>query len=331
MSWSKCSCTVKVMVGVAIVFLWSIVSRGAFAEDSYPSRPVHIVVPYPPGGTTDYAARLIAQKLMALTGEGFVVDNKPGATGSIGAMHVLNAAHDGYTLLMDDTTFAILPNLFTELSWNPKTDFRSVSLVASTPVVLIVPKDSPYRTLEQLVDDVHARPSNFAYATGGYGGATQLAFAVFAQQAKLDMTPIPYKGAGESIIGMIRGDTIAMIAAVPSVISQLVAGKVRALAVSGASRITRLPDVPTFAEAGLPSYDVRYWFGLSAPAGTPDAVITKLNTLIGIAGQDVTLQAKLASVGASPEAPGPQRFDDLLSRELERWAAASRAAGIKPN
>ncbi|OZI32084.1 hypothetical protein CAL29_30075 [Bordetella genomosp. 10] len=316
---------------LALLFGLLAVQPAAHAKGEFPSQPVRIVVPYPAGGTTDFAARLIAEQLTRRSGQSFIVENKPGATGSIGAMDVLNARHDGYTLLMNDTSFAIVPSLSKSLKWHPKTDFIPISTVAISPVVFVVAADSPFHTLQDFIAAAKAKPGALEYGAGGYGGSTHLAFEVFNDQAGIKVQDIPYKGAGESLVGLMGGSVKAMIAAAPSLLGQIKSGKIRALAVSGPKRLPVLPDVPTFAEAGLPSYDVEYWFGLVAPKNTPPQVVARLHELLTQSLADPRTQESLQNVGAFPGGISSKDFAALIASEIDRWSKVAKEAGIQPN
>ena len=316
----------------ARVALWvgAVLCAGTVSAQSYPTKPVRVVVPYPPGGTTDLAARLLSERLGKSLGQGFVVDNKAGGTGMIGANEVLRQPADGYTLLVNDTSFAIQPSVQAQLKYKLTEDFVPVTTIASTPVALVVAANSPYKTLPEFIAAAKAKPGALEYGAGGYGGSTHLAFAVFNEQAGVDITNIPYKGAGEAMIGLLSGSVKALIAAAPSVATQLKSGKVRALAITGDQRLPLLPDVPTFAEAGLPGFKVMFWFGLVAPKGTPQPVIQKLYESSVKAINEPSFKQSLELQGALPGGIPPAQFKSLMEQELKTWSAAAHKAGVKP-
>lgn len=303
---------------------------GAFAQASWPDKPVRIVVPYAPGGTTDYAARQIAAKLSEATKKTFYVENKPGASGTIGTAFVAKSAPDGYTLLANDTTYSMLPSLFAKLPWDYDKDIVPVTTIAQTPVVLIVGASSPYKSLSDLIGHAQKNPDKLNFGSGGSGSSTHLAAEVFKKEAKAPIMHVPYKGAGEAMLGLISNQVDLLVTASPTAVPQIKGGKVRALAVTGEQRLASLPDVPTFKEAGLPSYGVNNWFGLAAPKGTPKDVIAKLHALVAKALEDKGLRDQFAQQGAQPGGISPEQFSDLMRRDAAMWRAAAADAKIKP-
>jgi tripartite-type tricarboxylate transporter receptor subunit TctC len=303
---------------------------GAIAQTAWPDKPVRIVVPYAPGGTTDYAARQIAAKLSEQTKKTFYVENKPGASGTIGTSFVAKASPDGYTLLANDTTYSVLPSLFARLPWDYDNDIVPVTTIAQTPVVLIVGASSPYKTLSDLIGHAQKNPDKLNFGSGGSGSSTHLAAEVFTKEAKASITHVPYKGAGEAMLGLISNQVDLLVTASPTAVPQVKGGKVRALAVTGEQRLSSLPDVPTFKEAGLPSYGVNNWFGLATPKGTPKDVIAKLHGLVGKALEEKSLRDQFAQQGAQPGGIPPEQFSELIRRDAAMWRAAAKDAKIKP-
>nr|WP_306437443.1 tripartite tricarboxylate transporter substrate binding protein [Cupriavidus neocaledonicus] len=298
--------------------------------EPWPAKPVRIVVPYSAGGTTDFVARQIAQKLTESTGKSFFVENKPGASGTIGTMQVARAAPDGYTLLANDTTYTMLPSLFKALPWDHEHDLEPVTTIAQTPVTLIVPAGSPFRTLQQLIGFARQHPGKLNFGSGGAGSSTHLSAEVFEQRAGASLTHIPYKGAGEALMGLISGNVDLLITATPTAIPQVKGGKARALAVTGASRVPGLPDVPTFAEAGLPDYKVTNWFGLAAPKGTPPELIRTLQGAVQKSVQGADFRERLAGMGAKPGGMPPADFAKLIRQDTVTWTQVAKAANVKP-
>ena len=302
----------------------------AQAQAAWPEKPVRIVVPYAPGGTTDYAARQIAQKLTEQTRQSFFVENKAGASGTIGTDLVAKSAPDGTTLLTNDTTYAMLPSLFARLPWDHANGLVPVTTIAQTPVVLVVGANSPFKTLQELVGHAQKHPAQLNFGSGGAGSSTHLAAELFKREGKVFITHIPYKGAGDAMLGVMSGQVDLLITASPTAIPQVKGGKVRALAVTGDKRLAGLPDVPTFKEAGLPSYTVTNWFGLAAPKGTPPEVVARLQGEVKKALADPALRDRFAQQGALPGGMAPADFASFIRQETLVWGAVARIAGVKP-
>ena len=301
-----------------------------YAQANYPEKPVRIVVPYAPGGTTDYAARQIAQKLTEQTKQSFFVENKTGASGTIGTDLVAKAAPDGYTLLTNDTTYAMLPSLFAKLPWDHANGLVPVTTIAQTPVVLVVGAGSPFKTLQDLVAYAQKNPAKLNFGSGGAGSSTHLSAELFKKEGKLFITHIPYKGAGDAMLGVMSGQVDLLITASPTAIAQLKGGKIRALAITGDKRLASLPEVPTFKEAGLRGYTVTNWFGLAAPRGTPPAVVNRLQAEVKKALDDAGLRERFAQQGAQPGGLAPADFARFIQQETLMWGVVAKIAGVKP-
>jgi tripartite-type tricarboxylate transporter receptor subunit TctC len=300
-----------------------------YAQASYPEKPVRIVVPYAAGGTTDYAARQIAQKLTEQTKQSFFVENKTGASGTIATDLVAKAAPDGYTLLTNDTTYAMLPSLFAKLPWDHANGLVPVTTIAQTPVVLVVGAGSPFKTLQDLVTYAQKNPAKLNFGSGGAGSSTHLSAELFKKEGKLFITHIPYKGAGDAMLGVMSGQVDLLITASPTAIAQLKGGKIRALAITGDKRLASLPEVPTFKEAGLSGYTVTNWFGLAAPKGTPPAVVNRLQAEVKKALDDAGLRERFAQQGALPGGISSGDFAAFIKQETVVWGNISKLAGVK--
>ena len=302
---------------------------GVAAAQPYPSRPVRIVVGFQAGGGTDIAARVIAQKLADALGVTFIVDNRPGAAGNIGADIVAKSNADGYTILMANSTIAI-PSLSVKLPFNVKKDFAPVSNIALGPSVLLVNPSLPVTDVKGLVALAKAKPRTLIYGSGGLGNVTHLAMELLVSMTGIEMTHIPYKGAAPSVVGLLSGEVQLLFAGIPGVLAQISAGKVRALGVSISQRSPALPNVPTIAEAGLPGYYAASWYGLMVPAGTPDSTIDILAKQIGTIMRVPEVKEKMLAQGFEPVGDTPAQFGKFISEEILRWEQVVKRAGIKP-
>jgi tripartite-type tricarboxylate transporter receptor subunit TctC len=302
---------------------------GVAAAQPYPSRPVRIVVGFQAGGGTDIAARVIAQKLADALDATFIVDNRPGAAGNIGADIVAKSNADGYTILMANSTIAI-PSLSVKLPFNVKNDFAPVSNIALGPSVLLVNPSLPVTDVKGLVALAKAKPRTLIYGSGGVGNVTHLAMELLMSMTGIEMTHIPYKGAAPSVVGLLSGEVQLLFAGIPGVLAQISAGKVRALGVSISQRSPALPNVPTIAEAGLPGYYAASWYGLMVPAGTPNSSIDILAKQIGTIMRVPEVKEKMLAQGFEPVGDTPAQFGKFISEEILRWEQVVKRAGIKP-
>jgi tripartite-type tricarboxylate transporter receptor subunit TctC len=302
----------------------------AMGQGAWPSQAVKIVVPYSPGGTVDFSARLIGQKLGDNLGKAFIVENKTGASGTIGAQSVATARPDGYTVLANDTSYAMLPSLFAKLPWDHASAFVPVTTILTTPVVLVVPAGSSFRTAKELLEYARKNPGKLNFGSGGMGSSTHLNAEMLRKEAKIEITHVPYKGAGEAMTGVMSGSVDMLVTASPTAMGQLKGGKIWALAVSGAQRSPAFPDVPTFAEVGLPGYTVTNWFGLAVPKGTPKEVVAKMHAEVVKALGDAGVKERIAQQGAEPGGMAPEEFARFIADETRRWGELAKAAGVKP-
>ena len=303
--------------------------EAASAQDAYPSRPVRIVVAYPPGGAVDTIARKVAQKLSEQMGQQFVVENKAGASGTMGAREVARSEPDGYSLLAIDNSYAMLPYVFAKLPWDHASDLVPITVSAFSPIMVVVDEESRFTDLKGLLDDARQNPETLTYATGGNGSATHFAAEAFQQAANVKLYHVPYKGAGDAVVGVMSGDVDLITASPPSVMGNIRGGQMRALAISGTERVSALPDVPTFAEAGLPQYSVLNWSGLAAPKGTPPEIIRKLQEGVAKALAEPDVKEFLASQGAEPGGMTPEAFAQLMQEETDRWREVAAKAGFE--
>ncbi|HVL37460.1 MAG TPA: tripartite tricarboxylate transporter substrate binding protein [Burkholderiales bacterium] len=303
---------------------------GAAVAQPYPAKPIHLVVPFPPGGPTDIVGRMVAQKISEGVGQPVVVENRPGAGGTVGSTAVAKAAPDGYTLLYGSTsTLAIAPSLYKAIAYDPRKSFTPISLVSSGPIVVAVNEKVPAKTLKEFVELARKSPGKFAYGSGGNGTPPHLAGELFKAVAGVDLLHVPYKGGAAAITDLAGGQVQAIFEGQVGLIPHLQSGRARALAITGKQRNPALPDVPTFIEAGLPQYDAHFWSGLVAPAGTPEEAIGLLNRVLVKALGTPEVRETLARQGLDPAGTSPQEFGRFIGTEIERWAHVVKVSGAR--
>ena len=299
---------------------------------TYPTKAVRMLVGYPPGGTADQVGRLMAQKYSELWGQPVVVDNRGGASGNIAADSVAKAAPDGYTLMMGfDGTMVINPSVYPKLSFDPLRDFAAISRVADAPVAIASYPGFAAKTCTEMVALARSKPGALSYASVGSGSTGHLAAELMMEQARLQMVHVPYRGGGPATIDVMGGQVPLLFATLGTVAQQVRNGKLRLLAVTSAKRNSAFPDVPTVAECGFPGFDVVSWFGLVAPAGTPQHIVAKLHAdaLKILAMLDV--QERLAGMGAVGAGNTPREFSEQMASEIGRWRKLVNSVGIKPD
>lgn len=315
---------------------WAVLSLGVVAlvppalGQTWPTKPIRVVVPFPPGGGTDIIAREIVSRVASNTGWTLLVENRPGAGGNLGVDAVAKAPRDGYSIVLGQTSnLAINATLYPKLPYDPAKDLAPVALVASAPLVFAVASDSPYKTLADLVAAARAKPGALNFASPGNGTVAHLASEMFQKTAGVKFTHVPYKGAAQGVTDLIGGQVQWYASSIPTLIGQIRNGKLRALAVTSLKRVDDLPNVPTVSEAGYKAFEAASWFGFAAPAGTPKEVIDKLNAEINKALRDKTSQQKLADQGADVLGGTPEQFGQLIKTEITRWAVVVRESGSK--
>jgi len=307
---------------------WSLlaVAPAAGAQD-WPTRPIRMVVPYPPGGPTDIVARVVGQKLSERLGQTVVVDNRPGAGGNIGADAVAKAAPDGYTMLVATTAHAINMTLFSKPGYNTRTDFAPVSMLTSGPLVLVTAPSTPAGSVAELVAMARANPGKVTFASSGNGQSTHLAAELFDSMAGVRMTHVPYKGSAPALTDVMAGQATVMFDTMLSAMPFVRDGKLRALAITGATRSPAAPDVPTMAQAGLPGDEATAWNALLVPAGTPAAVQSRLSeALKAVLNQD-DVRARFASQGFAATWTSPADTGQFIAREIDKWGKVVKASG----
>jgi len=313
----------------AAAALWMTCSLPAHAQTpTWPSKPISLIVTYPPGGGADAMARLVAPKMADLLGQNVVVENRPGASGQIGASAVAKAAPDGHTLMLDASSFAVNPALFPKLPYDSLKAFKPVGVLALFPNVVLVNAQVPAKNIAELITLAKSRKDAVAYASSGNGSAQHLAGALFESAAKVDMVHIPYKGGGPALNDVIGGQVPLFFGNLASTLQHVQAGKLRALAVTSAKRANALPDVPTLAEAGLVGSEIYEWNAIFAPAGTPDAVVDKLSDALIKAMDHPEVKARLAQLGGDVQKGGPKAAQEFIQAQMALWARVVKAKGI---
>jgi len=306
----------------------------AFAAlgQSYPSRPVRIVVPLSPGGFADTPARMLAPRLSEQLGRQFFVENRPGAGSTIGADFVAKSAPDGYTLLLTGTPHVISAHLYKKLAYDSLKDFTHIALVASGPYALVVnPQQLPVSTVRELIAIARAQPGRIDYASSGNGSAQHLVSALFNSMAGIELNHVPYKGSAPAMQDLLGGQVKVSFAGVPNVLAHVRSGRLRALAVSTPQRWSELPDVPTVAEAGVPGYEATLWLNISGPAGMPAEIVQRLNAEIAKALRDPELQGNFRAAGVEATSMGPQELSAFMRTEYEKWGRVVRETGATVN
>ena len=301
---------------------------GVAQAQTYPAKTVRIIVPFAPGGGSDFIARAIAPPLSKAMGQQFVIDNRPGAGSTLGSEIALKSPPDGYTLLLISGSYTTSPSLYKNLKYDTLNDMASVVQTENGPYVISVHPSLPAKDVKQLVAIAKSKPTQLNYASTGNGGITHLASELFALRTGIKITHIPYKGTGPGVINTIAGETQMMVAAVSAVIGHIGNGRLRGLAVSSPKRLSALPDTPTVMEAGY-NYQVNNWHGVIAPKGTPKAIIDRLNSEINKAIKDPDFAKRIALDGLEPAGGTPEAFEALLKREVSEWAEVVKTANVK--
>jgi tripartite-type tricarboxylate transporter receptor subunit TctC len=299
----------------------------AVAQAAFPERPITLVVSYAPGGGADAAARLLATRMGARLGTSIIVDNRPGASGTIGASQVAKARADGYTVLYDATPFSINPHLFAKLPY-ARSALQPLSLVLLMPNVVVVKADSPVRSVADLAARAKAQPGKINFASGGSGTVQRLAAELFRQRLDLDMVHVPYKSGGPAIADVMGGQVDFMFGTMAATYPLVTGGKLRALAVAAPQRSARLPDVPTVSETVIPGYEAYEWNGIFLPTGTPEPVATRLHQALSEVLQEAEVRQRLSDLGAQPMGTTPAEFAAFLQKEDAKWGEVVRKGAI---
>ncbi|MBA2961873.1 MULTISPECIES: Bug family tripartite tricarboxylate transporter substrate binding protein [Ramlibacter] len=306
----------------------SLTTTVALAQ-AWPAKPIRLIVPFPAGGGTDIITREVANKI-AGPGYTFIVDNKPGTGGNIGVDAAAKSAPDGYTLVMGQTSnLAINPTLYAKLPYNPLKDLTPISLVASSPLVIVTAADSPYKTLADVVKAAKEKPGSINFATSGNGTVAHLAAESFQKVAGIKLTHIPYKGAAQGATDVISGQVQLYVSSIPTLLGHIKSGKMRPIAVTSAKRADDVPQVPTIAESGYKGFEAVTWFGILGPANLPKDVVARLNADINKALKDPELEKKLGAQGADIAGSTPEQFAKLIHDDAARWGQIVKESGAK--
>jgi tripartite-type tricarboxylate transporter receptor subunit TctC len=315
---------------LALALAACIAPAAALAQDAYPAKPIRLVVPFPPAGGTDVLSRALAQSITNNTKWTFIIDNKPGAGGNIGLEAAARSAPDGYTIAMGQTAnLAVNPALYSSMPFDPLRDFAPVALLSSQPLILVVASNSPYRTLQELVDAAKANPGRINMASSSNGTIGHIGGELFQRRAGIRMTHVPYKGAGPVVADLLGGNVDCFFGNTQAVGGLVTSGRLRPLAVTSPQRLGNFPNVPTVAESGYPGFEAATWSGLVAPAGTPKAVVDRLNAEANRALDNAEMKQKLYEDGSTPLGGTPAQFAAFIRSEHAKWGAAVREAGIK--
>ncbi|MBY0269907.1 MAG: tripartite tricarboxylate transporter substrate binding protein [Burkholderiales bacterium] len=313
---------------IALLLLVSAASQVMAAD--YPTKPVRFIVAFPPGSATDIVGRLYTQKWTEMWGQQVIADNRPGAGGSIAAAIATRATPDGYTLLMHSSGHTVNPSLYAKLPFDTLKDFVDIGPLAQQPNVMVTNPGTPYNTVQDVIKAATAKPGTLNFASAGVGSGTHLNLEKLKLMAKINMNHVPYKGSAEALADVLGNRVDFYFAPISTTLTHVQGGRVRAIAVSTIKRSSILPNVPTIAESGVPGFDFSLWFGIWAPTGVPQPIITKIANSIKQAGGDPAIKARLAALGNEPMEMTPQQFAKFVRSEIEVGATVLKAAGIKP-
>jgi len=313
---------------VAFLLIASLIVSPCPAQD-YPDKPVRIVVPFAPGGATDVLARLVGQKLGERWAQPVFVENRPGAGGNIGADQIAKSVPDGYSLLLGGVPHAISASLYSKLPYDLARDLTPIAEIASFPSVIVLHPSLPAHSVKELIALARAKPGQLSFGSAGNGSPNHLALELFDTMAGVSMTHVPYKGSGQLIGDLLAGQVQLASMGTPVALPNVQSGKLRAIAVTGATRSSLLPEVPTVSEAGLPGFEVTSWYGVFGPAGLPAHIVVKLNSGIGTAVTAPDVRERLAALGAEPSVKAPDEFGRYVRREITKWAKVVKDSGAK--
>jgi tripartite-type tricarboxylate transporter receptor subunit TctC len=312
-----------------LALLLSAVVLTAAAQETYPSRPLRFILPFPPGGGTDILGRVIAERLAANLGQPVVIENRGGAGGNVGAEAAARSSPDGYTIVLAAPSLAISPSLYSKLNYDPVKDFAPVSLVATVPNVMVTHPSVPAQTLQEFIALVRSRPGGMNFGSGGSGTSNHLAGELFNIVTGTRLVHVPYKGVNLAMNDVLSGQIHVVVIGVPAAAPHIKAGRLRALALIAPQRAAALPEVPTIAEAGLPDFEVTTWYGVLAPAGTPRPIVARLNAELVKIMHAPDTRERLAAMATDPRTSTPEEFAAYLKQEIAKWGEVVRKANLK--
>jgi tripartite-type tricarboxylate transporter receptor subunit TctC len=299
------------------------------AAQTYPNRPIRLIIGYPPGGPTDIVGRTLAQKLGDMLGQNVLVDNRAGASGIVGNEIASKAAPDGYTLLVAPSTVTIQHTLYAKLPYDVTRDFTPVALVAGAPLLLVIHPSVPVKTVKELIAFARARPGQLNYASPGSGSANHLSGEMLKSMTGMQVTHVPYKGGAPAEVDLLGGHVTYMFNTIASALPHVRSGRLRALGVSSARRSHAAPEIPTIAEAGVPGFESGTWYGIVGPAGLPSSIVVRLNAEINKALETPDMKERMASLGLDPMGGTPERFSEFMRQEIVKWAKVVKESGAR--
>jgi tripartite-type tricarboxylate transporter receptor subunit TctC len=318
------------LAAAAVVGITALGCAANVAAQQYPNKPIRMVVPFPPGGGNDAIGRLVAQKMSEGLGQAIVVDNRPGAGTTLGTALAAKAPADGYTILLSSvTSHALAPHLYEKPGYNATRDFSGISMLATTPYILTTGATQPYRSVQEIVTAAKAKPDGLSFASGGIGSNTHLSGAIFEELTGTKLLHVPYKGSAPAITDLLGNVVTMMFDTATAATQHVLSGKLRALAVTGNRRLPDLPNVPTFAEAGVQNFNASSWYSIHVPAGTPAPIIARLNAEVIRVVNLPDVRAKLLAIGAEPVTGTPDQLDAFVRTEFSQWGQLIKKLGVK--
>lgn len=320
----------KVGLCAAVLILASSFGLMPANAQTYPQRPITLVIPFAPGGSTSIVGRIIADKMAQLLGEGIVVDNRPGAGGTVGTKYVAKSEPDGYTLLLGYTgTLAIGPSLYKDAGYDPRKDFQPIGMIGNAPSAVVVHPSFPVKSIAELIAYAKANPGKVNFGSAGVGSVNHITGEYFAREAGITLVHVPYKGTGPALTDLLGGHIPMALAPIPAVHANVSAGLLRALATTGRTRNSLMPDVPTIAETGMPGFEASLYYGLVAPAGTPRPIIDKLNQELRAALASDEVKKQLSADGTEITPSTPEAYSDFIDKDEKKWSELVKASGVE--